>query len=358
MKEEHKQLDFTGQYIYIGIDVHLRSWSVSIYTDEFEHKTYTQPADTRVLVNYLRKNFPGANYKSAYEAGFSGYWLHDELTSRGIESIIVNPSDVPLRDKDRQNKTDRIDSRRLAKSVMSNMLEGIYIPTDEQRQDRSLVRTRGIMVKKQTRVKNQIKGFLYFYGIRISEEEVCRHWSKNYIEWLESIVLKQQSGTYALKVYLQELKYLNELIAQTTREIRQLSTSPRYSKLVKLLVGIPGISTLTAMILLTEIHEIKRFNKFDRLNSYVGLKPSEHSSGEKISRTDITQRKNAYLRHILVESSWTAIRKDPALIMAYKGFLKKGSTKSRAIIKIARKLLNRIYYVLKNEQPYCIGVVE
>jgi transposase len=358
MTNEHKHLDFTGQDIYIGIDVHLRSWSVSIYTKDFEHKTYTQPPDTRVLVNYLRKNFPGGNYKSAYEAGFSGYWLHDELKINGIESMVVNPSDVPLKDKDKKNKTDRIDSRRLAKSIRSNMVEGIYIPTEQQREDRTLLRTRQAMVRKQTRVKNQIKSFLYFYGIIITEEDVGKHWSRNYVQWLDNITLREESGTFALKVYLEELKHLKGLIAQTTRQIRQLAANQRYSKLVKLLISIPGISTLSAMTLLTEIHEIGRFNKFDRLNSYVGLKPSEHSSGEKINRSDITQRKNPYLRHILVESSWIAIKKDPALLMAYHKFVSKGKTRSRAIIKIARKLLNRIYYVLKSEQPYCLGIVE
>jgi len=199
---------------------------------------------------------------------------------------------------------------------------------------------------------------LYFYGITITEEDIGKHWSRNYVQWLDNIILREESGTFALKVYLEELKHLKGLIAQTTRQIRQLAANQRYTKLVKLLVSIPGISTLSAMTLLTEIHEVGRFKKFDYLNSYVGLKPSEHSSGEKINKTDITQRKNAYLRHILIESSWIAIKKDPALLMAYHKFISKGKTKSRAIIKIARKLLNRIYYVLKSEQPYCLGIVE
>jgi len=110
------------------------------------------------------------------------------------------------------------------------------------------------------------------------------------------------------------------------------------------------------MVLLTEIVDISRFKSLDQLASYVGLIPGEDSSGDREVHTGLSYRRNAYLRVLLIESSWVAVRKDPALLMAYNRLIKQ-MPKNRAIVKIARKLLNRIRYVLKNQQPYESGVV-
>ena len=114
---------------------------------------------------------------------------------------------------------------------------------------------------------------------------------------------------------------------------------------------IPGINTFTAMVLLTEIVDINRFKNLDHLASYVGLVPGEDSSGDQEINTGISHRRNACLRVLLVECSWIAVRKDPALLMAFNKLTER-MPKNRAIIQIARKMLNRISYVLKNQQPY------
>ena len=175
------KLDFTGQNIYVGMDVHKKSWSVSIFTEYLEHKTFTQPPEVNVLVNYLRRNFPGASYKSVYEAGYSGFWIHDSLREQGINCIVVNPADLPTKNKEKAGKTDKVDCRKLARGLRSNELEGIYVLPRLHIEDRSLIRTRQSMVRKQTRCKNQIKAMLCFYGIHIPEELTQSHWSKRFI---------------------------------------------------------------------------------------------------------------------------------------------------------------------------------
>ena len=145
------RLDFTGQPIYIGLDVHKKSWSVSIFSEQIEHKTFTQPPEVDKLVNYLRRTFPGALYHSVYEAGYSGFWIHDRLKEKGIDCTVVNPADVPTKDKERVTKRDRIDCRKLARGLRSGEIEGIYVPSRTKLEDRSLVRTRQSMVRKQTR---------------------------------------------------------------------------------------------------------------------------------------------------------------------------------------------------------------
>lgn len=122
------------------------------------------------------------------------------------------------------------------------------------------------------------------------------------------------------------------------------------------LVGISGISTLTAMIFLTELIDLARFRSLDTLAAYVGLIPGENSSGDERTITDITPRKNPYLRWVLIEAAWVAVREDPVLMLAFH-HLSQRMPKNRAIIRIARKLLNRIRFVLKNQTPCDAAVV-
>jgi len=141
------------------------------------------------------------------------------------------------------------------------------------------------------------------------------------------------------------------------RAIRKLANSDDYRDNVRILKTVPGISTLTAMTLLTELYDINRFKTLDKLCSYVGLIPNTESSGETEYKTGMTGRRNAQLKLILIESAWTAVRKDPALMMAFNE-LSKQMTKTKAIVRIARKLLNRIRYVLRNQQEYVTAVVQ
>jgi transposase len=310
-----------------------------------------------MLVKYLKRNFPGAAYKSVYEAGFSGFWIHDQLREQGVQCFVVNPADVPTKDKERAGKTDRVDCRKLARSLRNGDIEGIYVPSRPKAEDRSLLRTRHSMVRKQTRCKNQIKSILCFYGIHIPDEKASRHWSKRFIAWIESIRMEQASGNTALKVHLAELMNIRQIMAELSRAIRSLANTDEYRNNVRILKTVPGVSMLTAMTLLTELYDITRFKTFDKLCGYVGLIPDTDSSGETDRTTGITNRRNIHLRRIIIESAWTAVRKDPALIMAFNE-LCKHMTKTKAIVRIARKLLNRIRYVLKNEQEYVPAVVQ
>jgi len=349
--------DFSGQHIYVGMDVHKKSWSISIMTEHSTHKTFSQPPDPAVLSNYMQRNFPGATYHAAYEAGYSGFWIHDQLRQNGIDCMVVNPADVPTKDKERSGKTDKVDCRKLARCLRNGELEGIYVPARVKVEDRGLLRTRRSMVRKQVRCKNQIKSLLAFYGIHLPNDIVHSNWSYKFIQWIQSIQMERASGNYVFKVYLYELEQLRRVVTALNRQIRILARTDEYKTNVQLLRTVPGISTLTAMTLLTELFNIDRFKSLDKLASYIGLVPDTDSSGETDIIKGMTNRKNRFLRFLIIEDAWIAVRQDPALLMAFERLTKK-MPKTRAIIHIARKLLNRIRYVLKNQKEYVPAVVQ
>ena len=169
--------------------------------------------------------------------------------------------------------------------------------------------------------------------------------------------MKRASGNIALKTLLSELLYLRQTIADLTKEIRRLAHAEEYVENHRLMKSVIGISTLSAMTFLTELADINRFKNLDKLASYIGLIPDVNGSGEKETNSGITSRCNPHLRGILIEAAWIAVRKDPAIMMAFNQLLPKVSKKV-AIVKIARKLLNRIRYVLKNKQEYVPAVVQ
>jgi len=353
MEAQVKKIDFTGQNIYAGFDVHKKSWKVTIMAEDTFYKTFTQPPNPEVLFNYLKSNFPGGNYHSAYEAGFCGYWIHDKLTSFGIKSIVVNAADIPTTDKERVQKEDKRDSRKIARSLSSGTLVPIYTPTIQTQRDRSLMRTRAMLVKDMTRFKNRIKSFLFFYGINIDDAftQSKKHWSKRFMSWLESLEIDGGSGKEALQLLISEFKNLRTSILKVTQQIRALSQTATYQKQATLLKSIPGIGLLRAMTILTELESMDRFPNLDKMCGYIGLVPSTKSSGEKEKNGDLTSRGHGVLRSAIIESSWIAIKNDPSLMKSYLTYLQRMDP-NKAIIKIAKKLLSRIRFVLANKMPY------
>jgi transposase len=351
MQQQGTKLDFTGQHIYVGLDVSKTTWVISIHTEQFEHKTYSQEPNPELLVKYLRRNFPGATYHVVYEAGYCGFWIHHALTERGVDCLVVNPADVPTKDKERVQKNDRVDARKLVRDLKNGEIDPIYVPERISQEDRSLVRLRHQFVSKQTRCKNQIKALLGYYGVTIPNDLSRTHWSRKFIGWLEQVRFQRESGTITLMTLLEELKCLRRTIATVTKQIRAFSLQEPYRTNIDSLRTLDGISILSGMIILTEIVDIHRFHSTDQLAGYCGIVPGEHSSGDRQIVTGISHRGNTLLRSLLIECAWVAVRKDPSLIMAYNTLTKRMKP-NRAIIRIARKLLNRIYFVLNHQQPY------
>lgn len=222
---------------------------------------------------------------------------------------------------------------------------------------RSLSRLRYQQVKKQTRIKNQIKSYLDFYGHRLPQNCEMQHWSRKFIEHLRTLEFNYDIGKEQLEIYIEELLIIRNRILQILILLKKHFRQYELYHFIDLLRTVPGVGFVVATTLYLEIMDIKRFSNNEKFASYIGLVPSTMSSGEKKKVLGLSFQFNRYLRSLLIESAWIAIRKDPALTLAYNNFLIRLSAQE-AIVRIAKKLLNRIYYVLKNEKEYVYSVVK
>lgn len=356
--KEVKQLDFTGQDFYIGIDVHKKQWTVTVRFKKMELTTFSMNPFPDELWKYMRRRYPKGTYHSVYEAGFCGFWIHRQLSSFGFNSMVVNPADVPTTHKEKDRKSDPTDSRKLGRELESGSLKGIYIPSEFHQHLRSLNRLRCRLVQQQTRIKCRIKGFLHFNGIRIPAHSEMSHWSGCFINWLRNLEFTEPMGADYLEISLTSLADIRKQLADTIHRLRRYSCQAELKDLIhQYLCSIPGIAFITAITIYCELMDIKRFPSLDHLKSLFGLVPSLSSSDDREKNKGLTHRRNAYLRYILIEAAWVAVRKDPAMSQAFAELCKR-MPGQQAIIRIAKKLLNRIRYVWMNQKPYHIGIIQ
>lgn len=339
-----------GKDVYIGIDVHKDNWFVTVRAEGEEILTVNMPSEYSALRKMLDR-FRECRIKSAYEAGPCGFWLYDRMIADGIDTIVVPPSLIPMESGNRV-KTDKRDSRKLAQLLERDMLKRVYVLSEEQRAQREVIRTRRQLVEHQSGVARQIKSKLLFYGIR-SPFSGCK-WTKRYLTWLKGNIFKEEILNKSLKKLIELYEYLGVEILEISREIVALSRSESYVRRVELLRSVPGIGMLSAMEILVELQEVGRFKRATQIASYIGLTPSEYSTGAHIRQGGITRCGNKRIRTVLVESSWILIGKDPVMRMKYMR-LKNRKGGKRAIIAIARNLIIRLRKMLLDNEPYRIG---
>ena len=357
MYKNISKIDFKNQAFHIGLDVHKKSWNVTIRTSGLVLKTFSMNPSPAELWKYMERNYPGGLYYSCYEAGFSGYWAHRELERYGFKNIIVTPSEIPTTGKERSDKNDVRDSRKIARELEKGTLEPIYVPSVLQQELRSFNRLRSQLVRKQTRTKNQIKSYLNFYGHTLPEDCELKHWSRRFIEHLRELKFDFEPGKEQLNIYLEELIDIRKKIHSVLVSLRRYCQTYNIKPTILLLMSIPGIGFISALTIYTEFMDVNRFSSFDQLASYVGLIPATSSTGEKEKVLGMRKRHNTFLRPLLIEAAWVAAMKDPALTLCYNK-LSQRMKKQEAIIRIAKKLLSRINYVLKNNKPYVKAVVK
>ena len=266
--------------------------------------------------------------------------------------MVVSAAHVPGEIGNRV-KTDRRDGFKLARTLEAGLLRPIFVPEARQRADRELVRQRHRVQRDRCAAMVRIKSFFLTYDIEVPEEAGA-HWSGDFEAWLRGLKLADQS----LDRVLEELRGLyTDLDARVdglTKELRQMARSSDYVPMVELLSTVPGIGWLTALTLVVEIVDFRRFPDGETLSSYAGLTPSEHSSGDQVRHGHITRQGNPVVRSVLVESSWILIGKDPEMRRFYERIKVRRGGK-RAIVAVARKLCHRLLAITQSGQPYRVN---
>ena len=343
-----------NKMVFCGIDVHKHHWNLCYFCDGMVVEKLCIESNFVKLLKHTKKIYSTArNIKFVYEAGFSGFHLHRQLTAHNYDCTVTPPNRVPQSGD--KVKTDKRDSAKLAKYLASGLLKKVYVPSLSAESDRQILRLRKDNQKKLTRVKNQIKSYLNLYGIRWPRENGNK-WTKKYITWLNNLEFEVSSQSDIIAEYLSEYHFLRDKIATRTRRLREMSKQDTYNKRYKRLVSCKGVGLLTAMTFLLELYDLTRFPSAEKFCSYLGLTPSQYSSGDHVRLGHITREGNTHVRCVLVESAWTVIRYDPFLKEKYDRIRAKGTNGKKAIVAVARSLAVRLRRCLLDETDYVIGV--
>lgn len=336
----------------VGVDLHQNSWHVTTIADGEELFSGTIPPKWDALRQLLGR-YRKYRIHVVYEAGYFGFWLYDELLAYGADCTVTPPTLIPVEYGNRV-KTDRRDSRKLAYLLAKGMLKAVWVPSPQERYHRQVVRRRRQLVRDRVRTQSRIKAELRLYGIDLSAS--AGKWTRIYLENLQRLRFKDRWMQESFNRLLETYVFLSEQVDTQTRVLKELSETDRYREKVKILTSIPGIGTIAAMEILLELGDIGRFRRADRLAAYVGLTPSQYSSGDKVRMGRISRAGKGGLRGTLVEVSWKLIVKDPAMREKYDNIKGRAGSK-RAIVAVARMTLTRVRRMLLDNQPYAIGLI-
>jgi transposase len=349
-------INYSGKSIYVGIDMHKNDWQIATKHEGITLGNHRMTGNSQNLIDHLYRRYPGGSFKCVYESCAWGFNLQQELTAAGMECIVIHAADLPTTNKERLNKTDQVDARRLAEHYENGSLKAIHVPTKKLQKQRSLVRLRKQTVKDLTRVRNRLKSALKFHGIDIPKRFANAHWSNNFMQWVKQESMADELLQDTLDFMLDQIGFQRDLLLKIERKIRKLMRSDAYITQSRLATSVPGIGPVTAAQFLLEIGDVRRFANFDKLNNYIGFYPGSHDSGDSQRNTGITMRRHNTLRAAFIEAAWAAIRTDPAMLEAYKELTKRMQG-NKAIIRIARKLLRRLRRVLLTGIEYQKGVL-
>jgi transposase len=331
--------DYTGKKIYMGIDVHKRTYAcVSVCDGEIVKKD-TMSAEPAGLISYIKNAFLNGEVVTAYEAGFSGFHLHRELTKVGIKNKVIHPGAIEIACRDRV-KTDKRDAKKMAVQLSAGRLRCIYIPTLEQEGKRSVTRLRDNIVRLRHKVGQKFKSLLFTQGLIKGDDDTVIGKT-----WLNAKLTEAKQSLpygfcYTLEHYSQQWLRFTDDLNKIKKELLGMQSEEEQA-LLSIYKSAPGVGDITALKLKDELGDMKQFSSEKHLFSYLGFTPVEYSSGEHVRQGHMSRQSRSVLRHMFIESAWIAIRKDPQLMEIYQRIASTRGGK-RAIVGIARRLAGRL----------------
>jgi transposase len=357
---------------FVGLDVHKESINVSMLlpgeSRAVEWQASNDAAAVRRLVRKLHRTGVGELHL-CYEAGPCGYAVQRTVQGMGVSCVVVAPSLVPRKSGERV-KTDRRDARKLAELLRAGLLTEVHPPTEADEAVRDLCRAREDAHEDLVRGRHRVSKLLLRHGWTWSGGK--KAWGQAHRLWLRSLRFEHKEDQWVLEDYLLALEHTEERLRALDAQIEEVSLDPRYAPVVGALRCFRGIDTLTALSLVAELHDFMRFESARGLMAYLGLVPSEHSSGGKEHRGEITKTGNRHVRRLLIEAAWhyrhhpsvVSLRKrregQPARIVAiadralhrlhrrFNRMLERGKPRPKVVVAIARELTGFIWAAMRD----------
>jgi transposase len=334
-----------GQDItYIGLDVHKRTIAVAVRQGNaliHEEQLPNEPAAVARWARLWKRRSEG-RLQCAYEAGACGYALQRQLAKLGVACDVVAPSLIPRKPGERI-KTDRRDARKLAQYLQSGLLTPVHPPTPAQEAARDLCRAREDIKQDRMRCRHRLAKFLLRGGRSYSPGR--KHWTEAHRLWLTKQSFAEPAAQTVFDDYRLAVVQLDARIEALDRQIEVRAQEAPYRAAVGALRCFRGIDTRTAFGLVTELHSIEHFDRPSRLMAFVGLVPSEASSGERKHRGAITKTGNGHVRKLLIEAAWHA-RHKPAIPAALRKRREGQPPEVIAMADVAQLRLHRRYWRL------------
>jgi len=289
---------------FVGLDVHKETIAVSVAEANGGEVRYlgeiaNTPEAVDKLVKQLRKG--GANLFFCYEAGPCGYGIHRQLTDLGWDCQVVAPSLIPKKAGDRV-KTDRRDSLMLARLHRAGELTAVWVPDGAQEALRDLTRAREDMKHLQRQAKQRLLAFLLRHGKRYDGKS---NWTQAHYRWMGEVKFDHPVQQIVFQEYVDTVKAMTKRVEALDKQIESAAAGSVFWPVIEGLMALRGVNLLTATTIVAEIGDLRRFASAPQLMAYLGVVPSEHSSGGTKSRGGITKTGNGHVRRVLVEAAWT-----------------------------------------------------
>lgn len=375
--EARARMDY-GYPAYIGLDVHKDTIVVAVAPAGREApisrgEIANKSKAVAKLVDRLTREFEGAVLLFCYEAGPCGYGLYRQLLALGHDCQVVAPSLIPRKPGERI-KTDRRDAGKLAQALRSGDLTAVWVPDEEQEAMRDLTRARDDLKAQERKARQQLNAYVLRHGHAWPSTK--SRWTRSHYNWLESLRFPHDWQQVVLQEYIDAVKAASRRVADLTAQMERVLPQWSLAPVVASLVALRGIDKLAAMVLLAELGDISRFDSPRQLMAFLGLVPSEHSTGQRRRQGAITKTGNSHARRMLVESAWSyrfparrtahlerkaagaseaaqaiAWRAQKRLCGRYRTLIQAGKNTKQTTVAVARELVGFIWDIACHEMP-------
>ena len=338
---------------YVGIDYHVKSVSIAVIVEGEKQfcDLVRLPNMDKTISKYMKKLSNSFQIKACYEASCNGYTFQRKMSSWGYNCEVIAPSLIPKKSGDRR-KNDFRDAKNLARLYANGLLTVVHLPTEYEESVRSLIRCRLAFKEAEKRVKQQINSLLLSQGFSWGRSK----WTKSHLDWIGELRMPNKYLQQVLDEYTGHLEYIETRTHYLDTQIKEVADLQIYAPAVKKLKAFKGIGTLTAMVLIAEITDFRRFPNPRALMAFLGLIPSENSSGDKQRGGSITKAGNTRCRKLLIESV-QHYKKRPQLSSQMKYDLQQVDAHSADIaIKCLRRLNKRYWALTMKGKLHCVAI--